>query len=328
MNARRRLPLFSVATGAICFCAALASAAPASPLSLVPEDAATVGMVRFSALRESPLAEDLFARADHMTVDGNAARFMKEAGLDPKRDLDLVLFSFVPTEPASNSNVLVVFEGRFDVDRLAAAAEDHGAVRKETPQGAYFELRERCCEDRHEEKPERHGAVAFVNRHFALAGPVEAGLARLAAGGSHFAATPLGRAAEKIDKSTAAWIVADPSRAALRHREDHGQGAAAGVLAAFRTVSLVSISARLSGDALEFQAAGVAPDQDTRDLLEDTLRGLTAAWRIAVEDKYPDLVPVIRKFEVRHRNNEVSISGSIPGSLLRELADRSRPHAT
>jgi hypothetical protein len=332
MSARRVFrPLFIGAAASVLLgSAALCSAATISPLSLVPEDAATVGMVRFSILRASPLAEDLFSRTDHMTVDGDAARFMKEAGVDPKRDLDSVLLCFSPTPRASNSDVLVVFEGRFDVDRLVSAVENRGGVRKTTPQGVYFELPEKDGRD-HDREGDRPGAVAFVDRHLVLAGPeksVEAALSRLAAGGSRFAATPLGRSAEKIDKRAAAWVVADPSRAWSGRREDHGGGAPAGVLAAFRTVSLLSMSARLSGDALEFEAAGVAPDEDTRDLLEDTLRGLTAAWRIAVQDKRPDLVPVIRKFEVRHRDKEVSISGSIPGSLLRELADRSRSHST
>src|ERR1017187_5181731 len=90
-------------------------------LSLVPPDAASVALVRFDDLRSSPLARKLFSDTDHITVDGDAARFLDAARLNPRTDIDTIVI--VGLQPSgSTSPLLAVVEGRFDPDRLAAAA--------------------------------------------------------------------------------------------------------------------------------------------------------------------------------------------------------------
>jgi len=44
-----------------------------------------------------------------------------------------------------------------------------------------------------------------------------------------------------------------------------------------------------------------------------------AMWRMAVQDKSPELVPVIRKFKVESDGDGVSIRGNLPGTFLRSL---------
>ncbi len=74
---------------------------PASPpsddaLSLVPPDAAAVGMIRVADLRTSPLFDRVFAETDRISGDADAARFLEEVRLNPKQDVDLVVFAGSP----------------------------------------------------------------------------------------------------------------------------------------------------------------------------------------------------------------------------------------
>jgi len=87
-----------------------------------------------------------------------------------------------------------------------------------------------------------------------------------------------------------------------------------------KSVTLLALQARVRGDEVDLEATGLTPDAEKRDLLEDSLRGVLAMWRMAVSEKSPELVSVIRKFQVEHDADSVSIRGSLPGSFLRSLA--------
>ena len=70
---------------ALAFASALALPAAASSagddaLSLVPADAASVGVIHVADLRTSPLAARLFSDTDHISVAGDAQHFLDEAG--------------------------------------------------------------------------------------------------------------------------------------------------------------------------------------------------------------------------------------------------------
>jgi hypothetical protein len=43
-------------------------------------------------------------------------------------------------------------------------------------------------------------------------------------------------------------------------------------------------------------------------------------WRLAVQEKSPELVSVLRKFTVSSDSEAVSIHGTLPGSFLRSVA--------
>src|SRR5262249_58200854 len=87
---------------------AAATAAPAlavrrteDPLGLVPADAVTVGVVHWNALRASPLAARVFADVDHISGDGDGARFLAETGLSPRVDIDTVVIAMSAAAPRS-----------------------------------------------------------------------------------------------------------------------------------------------------------------------------------------------------------------------------------
>jgi len=309
--------------------AAAASRSVNDLLALVPADAASVAAVRLNDLRESPIAAKLFANADRMTVDGDAGRFLEEAQLNPKKDVDLVVIAARPSSGGNGSPALAIFEGRFDPDRLAGAAQGRGAFRRSTPAGDYYLL-----PDRHSGGSERPAAAAFVSSSLAIVGTESAVIQALAdrrAGGSGFAAgAGLGRELKRVDRGATVWALVDVARypsAARRsaHAQSSGEAGgepAAAVMGAMKSVSLVAVQATAHGDGLDISAAGVARDAESRQLLEDSLRGLMAMWRLAVEDQSPELVSVIRQFTVSNDGDAVSIHGTLSGSALRALSHK------
>jgi hypothetical protein len=338
MRTSRLVSRIAAACGAIALCALCAAAPLAAAsrsgnelLSLVPADAASVGVVRLSDLRESPLAAKLFSGADHMTADGDGARFLEEAQLDPKKDVDTVVFAGRPSSSGHGSPTLVLFEGRFDPDRLAAAAEKRGAVRKSTSAGTYFLLPEK-----HGNGDEQPAAAAFVSPSLVIVGAESAvaqALEDRQHGGAGFVSgAGLGRQLKRVDRDASVWVLVDVTRypaVARRAARVHASGdadsePAMAVMGAMKSVTLLAVQAKAHGDALELSATGLASDAETRQLLEDSLRGLMAMWRLAVQDKSPELVSMLRKFTVSSDSESVSIHGTVSGAFLRTVAEKAR----
>src|SRR6185295_809803 len=114
---------------------ALPALAKDDALSLVPSNAVTVGMVKLREMRSSPLSSMLFEQTDKMSTDGEAEKFLSDAGLAPTKDVDVLVVATSPrTNLGSDADVLVIAEGRFNVERLTAALTSRGATKK----GAYY----------------------------------------------------------------------------------------------------------------------------------------------------------------------------------------------
>ena len=86
-------------------------------------------------------------------------------------------------------------------------------------------------------------------------------------------------------------------------------------------VSTFAFEMTVKGDSIRLSGAGYSDDADTRELLEDALRGVLAAARIAAEDK-PEVVSAIRKFKVASDRNAVTIAGTLDGATIRMLAEK------
>jgi len=293
-------------------------------LSLVPADAATVGVVRWNELRSSALGARLLSETDRMTVDGDAARFMAEARLNPKEDVDVLVFAGSPGASGRGaSSGLVLFEGRFDTERLSAALASRGGRRRSAPGGDYFLL----PEGNHSHgDPGKSGAVAFASSRLVIAGDeasVVAALARRQAGGADFASrAALGREFARINPDASAWALVDVKRYPIGKAKVGVTGEAGDVLAAMKSVSVVALQAAVKGDALDLAASGVTGDDETRQLLEDSIRGVLAMWRLAVQEKSPEAVTMLRRFKVGTDGQAVTIKGTLTGDFLRSLADK------
>ncbi len=326
---------FAASASALVFAAALALPAAAGSddaLALVPADAASVGVIHVADLRTSPLAARVFSDTDKLTVDGDAAHFLAEARLNPKEDVDTVVAAGSPKGAGGSDGWgLVLFEGRFDPAALSAAITARGAVRKSTPAGDYFLLPEKNATTSNHEQ----GAIAFASDHLVIAGnesSVVAALAQRSAGGTAFrSGAGLGRHLGRIDSGASAWALVDVSRlpqkdAAVRHAQAHAEGsgmdAAATLVTSLKSVSLLTLQATAKGDALKLNATGLASDDETAGLMEDALRGVLAAWRLAAQEKSPETVSMIRKFTVSRDKSTVSISGTLSGAAVRALAEK------
>lgn len=315
----KRTPLFRTA---VLLMALVALAVPAfakdDALSLVPANAVTVGMVKLRDMRTSPLSSILFEHTDKMSTDGEAEKFLTDAGLAPLKDVDVLV---VATSPRSNlgseADVLVIAEGRFNVERLSTAIAARGAVKK----GAYFITPDKG------EKDHENGAVAFPSVSLVIAGTERAVVAALearASGGTTFrGANGLGIDLARVDRNATAWALVDVTRAARLTKGGTihtGKGQSGEALAAaLRTVSTLAVWAKDTGDALELGAFGLSNDAETLELIEDTARGALAAMRLAVKEKSPEMVSVLRRFEVSRKDDSIMIEGSIPASSLREM---------
>ncbi|HSP13916.1 MAG TPA: hypothetical protein VLV78_04100 [Thermoanaerobaculia bacterium] len=299
--------------------AATAAVAKTDALSLIPKDAVTVGVIHINQIRSSPLSSMLFEHTDRVSSNGEADRFLTEAGLDPTKDIDVVVVATSPRATLGREADVVVFaDGRFNVDRLTKALVSRGATQKND----YFLLPE-------SEKP---AAVAFPDARLVIIGTESAvaeALATRASGGSGFASAGfLGGYLSRLDPNATAWALVDVARASrltgaphVPHRSD-APGAA--LAAAVRNISTVGVWATDTGDALKLGAFGLTNDEETLQLVEDTLRGALSAMRLAVKDSQPDMVSVLRRFDVQRSNDSVRISGSIPAEALRKMMTKHR----
>jgi hypothetical protein len=307
-------------------CAALALAIPAfaksDALSLIPNDAVTVGVVRIADMRSSPLSSALFQQTDKVSTNGDAEIFLREAGLQPTRDIDVVMVATSPrTTLGHDAEILIAAEGRFTVDRLTKALLARGATKKTSAHGDYYMLPT--------ENSDHNGAAAFPDGHLALVGTESAVVAALdarAAGGTSFTtASGLARDLSRIDPHATAWAIVDVARAKRLADGPHVSSRTTSgdaLNSALKTMTTVALWATDSGDALKLGAFGLSRDPETLQLVEDTLRGALSAMRLAVQDKQPDLVSVLRRFNVTRTDDAVTISGTVPAATFREYVGK------
>lgn len=315
-----------LAAAALATLLAPAAFAKTDAMSLIPNDAVSVGVVRLADMRSSPLSSMLFQQTDKISTDGDAQRFLTDAGLAPTKDVDVLVVATSPvTTMGSEPEVLVAADGRFNVARLSDALIARGAVRK----NGYFLLPE-SEHDRDNHK----GAVAFPDAHLAIAGSetavIEALAARANGGTTFMTASGLGRESVRIEPHATAWALVDVARAQRlggAHVGAHtGQNEA--LASAIKNVSTVALWATDTGDSLKLGAFGIARDADTLGLIEDTVRGALSALRLAAQDKQPDLVSVLRKFTVSRTDDAVTISGSVPADTLKTLVAKQHASAS
>jgi len=296
---------------------ALPALAADDALNLVPANAVTVGMVKLVDMRTSPLSSMLFQHTDKMSSDGEAEKFLLDAGLSPTKDVDVIVVATSPrTSLGSEADVLVIAEGRFQPEKLTNALVSRGAVKK----NGYLTFPEK-------QEGDEHGAVAFLSPSLAIAGNERSVIAALEArksGGTGFRSRgALGLDLGRVDSKATAWALVDVARAARLTKGgtiNTGKGQPGDALqAAIKTLSTVAVWATDTGDALQLGATGLSGDAETLQLLEDTVKGALAALRLAVKDKSPEMVSVLRRFDVERKSDSITVEGSIPAATLREL---------
>lgn len=284
-------------------------------LALVPPDAISVAMVRVDDMRRSPIAQSVFAKMRAGSRDAEAERLLREAGLDPARDVDAILITMSPSAHPDRPRFLVAASGRFDPARLGRLIESRGGIRKSSGGATYFLAPERVS------TPDGDPAISFLGSDLVLAGTEDAVVATLAAVRSakgRFATSTLGREMHRIPPHASGWMLFDVQRAKSLQTIKAPGASPFGEqsLAAVKNVSTVSAWLAESGDKLEFGSAAVARDAETRALVQDVLKGLLASMRIAAQEKQPALVKVVRGFTIGTEGDAVSLSGTVPTRLV------------
>lgn len=287
-------------------------------LSIVPSDAATVGMLRLDDVRRGPLGSRLFDDMNNAGSDGELGRFLEEAGLRPREDVDALVFASTPRGLTGEADFLVAALGRFDTARLAQALVSRGAEVR-TAGGATYYI-----------APEEEGdspAIWFAANDLTIAGTEDAivrAMADVKKGGTNFlAASPLAHDLRRVDQLATGWLLVDVQRSARlgEGRPDVPENSTfdvAAIASSMKKVSTVAAWAREDSDDVIFGATAVSADQETIELLSDVLRGVTAAWRMAAQEKNPEMVSIIRGFKVETGSDSVILTGSIPSEFVRK----------
>ncbi|MFA6958806.1 MAG: hypothetical protein WC538_23290 [Thermoanaerobaculia bacterium] len=321
-----RASILATAALALVAVAGFASAEPQiSALKIVPGDSVAVGVVKLAELRTSPLSGRIFNETDKMTCDGDGAKFLAEAGLDPAKDIDVITFALRPNQASGEDDALVVAEGRFDAAKISAALLTRGATEITTPAGKYF-----LVKGESHDGEEAHGAaIAFVARGYAVMGTegaVKAALNAVSRGGSGFLTSTLGGQVSKIDPSVSAWMVADVARISQKADAENGTPKSAPIFAAVKKMTYVTMWTTDTGNALRFGGTALSEDAETRQLVEDTIRGALSAARLAAQEKDPELVELLRKVEVKHDGEGVSVEATVPADLLERFQQKMKAH--
>lgn len=322
-----RASILATAALALVAVAGFASAeSQISALKIVPGDSVAVGVVKLAELRTSPLSGRIFNEADKMACDGDGAKFLAETGLDPAKDIDVITFALRPNQAGGEDDGLVVAEGRFDAAKISAALLTRGATEITTPAGKYLLVKG----DSHDGEETGGAAIAFVARGYAVMGTeaaVKGALNAVSRGGSGFLTSTLGAQIARIDSSASAWMIADVARISRNAESKEGTPNTATIFAAVKKMSYVTMWTTDTGNALRFGGTALSDDAETRQLVEDTIRGALSAARLAAQEKDPELVELLRKVEVKRDGDGVSVEATIPAEMLERFQQKMKAHA-
>jgi len=307
--------------------AAAAAAAPASVSNLVgmlPEGSAVVVAVDVAALRAQPLVQSwlLEHSAPWSGVDDETASFLAEAGLDPVRDVDLMV---VAMRDGAKDDPLALFAGRYDASSLAAALVKRGAETVEISGRPAYRL-----EERGQANPD--APFMIVANDLLMVGSREAVAAALAGGSTGSAIVVDSVRLGHLDLAAPFWMVVDvpeqvnaAAQEAEIRSDDPDMQAMNGLLHATASVRRVAMYARVS-DLLEISSTATATNEENADLLRDAVKGVIAAARLQAQERYPEVVDVLRKVKVATDGATLTVAGSVPVALLQEMADHDHGH--
>jgi hypothetical protein len=321
----KRLILASILLALAAPLAMAASPTTADLLRLVPDGAQAIVAIDSAALRTHPAVQAWLARQHAwIATDEELKRFLDDAGLDPVRDVDLLVLAALGNGRETTGVALLV--GHYDPAALGAALTARGASSFALAGVPAFRLPDsgHCGSQ---------AVLAQRSPELVIVGDEAAVTAALAA---PRAVSPLiaGEIATgSLDLGAPFWMVAAVPAEARRHAGEaadhvHGEGSDSvrGVLLASGTVQKVIAQAYLD-DSLRVVGAAVADTAENAGLLRDAAKGVLAAMRLHLQESAPELVEVLRNVDLRADGTVVSGKGSIPLALLEKLtADHNAGH--
>ena len=323
--------------------AIMATAASAkTPLTeIIPSDTGALFCADVFRLKSSPLADRVIGSGSHITADRDFDQLMNDMGLTLRRDIDKIVIAVVPAaDHAAPSGILVGADGRFDPSKINRALGSRGATAVAVPGGTIY----RVPQDRSGHPASTAGPdpasspksdpdlfVAIPSSSRLLFG-TESELTRALS--STLSDSPLssgrgiGKLAGMAKTSAAAWFVVDTSQFISssadkkNHPEASGrQDAAANAIRSLATVTGLSGSFE-PGRNVEVRLSARTDTDENADLVEDSIRGLLAIWRLAAVDRSPELVTALRKFKVDHTGTVVTLEGTVLSADLEKFLEQ------
>ena len=138
---------------------------------------------------------------------------MEEANLKPREDVDtVVIVGIMPSGGYGETPVLALFEGRFDPERLAAAAVTRGATRVSTAAGDYFLLPDKSPSSRHGKRRRRVRERAPRDRRDGVRGRRRPSRRGARAARASLSGAGLGAQLSRIDRGASVWALVDVTR--------------------------------------------------------------------------------------------------------------------
>ena len=310
--------------------AATAWAAPPTVQELVqrvPQAASSVVAVDAAAVRSVPVIQQwlLDHQSEWSSVDDEATRFLRDAGIDPATDIDTVVFAVLNDGTGeSGKHPLALFGGSYDASSLTAAVVKRGAVTEQLAGVTVYRV------DPKEDAA--HAPLMWITDDLVMLGDREALTASFGRGAGPVTLVDEEITAGHLDPEASFWMVADLPERGSGDLPDVGSDgpegqAAQAVLAASSVVRRVAGWGNL-GDDVELHGFATATSEEDAGLLRDTLRGALAMARMTAQDKDPRLVDVLRGVTVDADGAVVTVEADVPMELLQRLAARPQRRAS
>ncbi len=294
-------------------------------LRLVPADARAVVAVDVAALRTEPLVQQwlLEHQETWSGVDDDAMRFLREAGLDPARDVDLMVFAVSGSEEAPEP--LALFAGRYDPATLGAALTARGA--ELVGVGSVTAYRVGDGDET------GHAALVRVTPGLVMVGTTTTLTAVYGPTGGPVHVVAAETAAGHLDLAAPFWMAvavpegaADPPDHAKAMAEDSPEGRAMMAMASASTsIRRVAAWARL-GEYLQVHGFATSTSEENAGLFRDAVKGALAAMRLAAQEREPQLVDVLRGVTVKAEGTGVAVTAELPVELLKQLSREVHAH--
>jgi hypothetical protein len=295
--------------------AVAASPGPAELARLTPADATVVVGVNVAALRSYPAVQEwLVKHPAPWNHDHEADEFLRDAGLDPLRDVNASVFSVIAGSEGHNQ-VLALLSGAFDPSSLAAAMVKRGATEEETKPFRFLRL------EQHE-----HGQQLYAGITPDIVAVGDPDGVRAALSGSLTGSTLVTQevAAGHLDTRAGFWMVMNvPERVreGMHAHEGGGEVPMHGLAQAARALQRITVQATLGTD-LVVKGYARADTPENAELVHDAIKGAIAAFRLGAQETHPELVDVLRGVDVDQDGSVVTMHASVPASLLEQLASK------
>jgi len=310
----------AVALGALFLGSAKAAVGPLpGEALLLPADAKFVGGIDVKRFVQSPFYVK-YASPQAKSRPETFRELEEKTGLNPERDIDLVVFAGTPPSGASRETGMVVALGRFDRAKIARLIEtEKKGVTSKSLQGVPVYL--------FGEGARGSGALAFVDDRTLVMGSqaaVEAAISSQSQGGKTLKQNAtLMALLERVRPDATFWAVGDQSVFDNMPKSVPGPGGSGHItLPGLRSLTV-------SGDVdpmVAIEITGVADDEAAAKNLADVVRGFLALAALQANQK-PELKELASAISVTTEAKQVHVNARVPYELLDALQPQQKRRA-